>query len=195
AVGWEQPATLGDHARFGILAFQVLAYVQLVLLLFFAALSAARTVAQEKDRRTFVLLLLTDLRNYEIVLGKLLGSLLQIGLFLAGMVPVLGLLLLLGGIDFRQIVQATLVLATTALAAGSLGGLIALWRDKTFQSLALTVLCLMLYLCLVQALSLVPVLLSWFQNGPPALSQQTVQEWQTWLQPVLALEQVLDPHD
>ena len=53
--------------------------------MFFAALSAAGTITQEKDRRTFILLLLTDLRNYEIVLGKLLGSLLQIGLLLAGM--------------------------------------------------------------------------------------------------------------
>src|SRR5437763_2486385 len=132
-VGWDRPATLGDTARFGLLLFQILTYVQLTLLLFFAALSGASTISQEKDRRTFVLLLLTDLRNHEIVLGKLLGSLLQIGLFLAGMVPVLALLMLLGGIDFRQIVQATVVLATTSLAAGSLGGLIALWRDKTFQ--------------------------------------------------------------
>ncbi len=194
AVGWEQPATLGDEARFGILVFQVLAYVQLFMLLFFAALSAASTVAQEKDRRTFVLLLLTDLRNYEIVLGKLLGSLLQIGLFLAGTVPVLSLLLLMGGIDFRQIIQATLILATTALAAGSLGGLIALWRDKTFQSLALTVLCLMLYLCLVQALALLPLVTQWYQAGP-GLTSATVLEWQTWLQPFLALQQVLDPHD
>jgi ABC-type transport system involved in multi-copper enzyme maturation permease subunit len=195
AVGWEQTATLGDHARFGILVFQILAYVQLLLLLFFAALSAASTIAQEKDRRTFVLLLLTDLRNHEIVLGKLLGSLLQIGLFLAGTVPVLAMLLLLGGIDFRQITQATLILATTALAAGSLGGLIALWRDKTFQSLALTVLCLMLYLCLVEALSLVPVLLEWVQGGTPALSSAQLAEWQTRLQPFRALEQVLDPRD
>ena len=44
-----------------------------------------------------------------------------------------------------------LVLGTTALAAGSLGGLVALWRDKTFQALAMTVLFLVLYLCLVQA--------------------------------------------
>src|SRR5207244_6233658 len=135
------------------------------------------------------------LRNYEIVLGKLFGSLLQIGLFLAGMVPVLALLLLLGGIDYRQIIQARLVLATTALAAGSLGGIIALWRDKTFQSLALTVLCLMLYLCLVQALSLVPVVLGWLQEGPPALDQERIAHWQTYLQPFLALEQVLDPRD
>src|SRR5438132_1523179 len=75
SIGWEYTATLGDLARFGLTAFQVLAYVQLTLLLFFAALSAASTVSLEKDRRTFLLLLLTDLANYEIVLGKLLSTL------------------------------------------------------------------------------------------------------------------------
>ena len=76
-VGWEDPAGINDLSRFGLLLFQIFAYVQLVLLLFFSALSAAGTISQEKDRRTFVLLLMTDLRNYEIVLGKLFGSLLR----------------------------------------------------------------------------------------------------------------------
>src|SRR2546423_6237280 len=87
-VGWEFTATLGDLARFGLLAFQILAYVQLTLLLFFSALSAAGTISLEKDRRTFLLLLITDLYNYEIVLGKLLGSLLQMALLLVGSIPV-----------------------------------------------------------------------------------------------------------
>ena len=63
--GLNQDATLGDTARFGLLAFQVFTFVQLTLVIFFAALSAASAVAQEKDRRTFVLLLLTDLRDSE----------------------------------------------------------------------------------------------------------------------------------
>jgi ABC-type Na+ efflux pump permease subunit len=191
-VGWERPATLGDNARFGLIAFHLLAYVQLGLLLFFSALSAASTVAQEKDRRTFVLLLLTDLRNYEIVLGKLLGSLLQIVLFLAGSVPILALLLLLGGIDSGQIVDAVIILLTTALAAGSLGGLIALWRERTFQSLALTVLALVLYLCLIQALAFVPALTLWFWDEAP-VSRATMEAWQTWCDPFSALALVLHP--
>src|SRR5262249_29375612 len=133
-------------------------WVQLPLLLFFAALSAASAVSQEKDRRTFILLLLTDLRSYEIVLGKLLGSLLQIGLLLIGMLPVLALLTLLGGVDLVQVAQAGLVLAATALAAGAVGNLIALWQEKTFQALALTVLFLVLYYFLVQGLTILPVL-------------------------------------
>src|SRR5262245_7445558 len=191
-VGWERPATLGDNARFGLIAFHLLAYVQLGLLLFFSALSAASTVAQEKARRTFVLLLFTDLRNYEIVLGKLLGSLLQIVLFLAGSVPILALLLLLGGIDSGQIVDAIIILLTTALAAGSLGGLIALWRERTFQSLALTVLALVLYLCLIRALTFVPALTLWFWDEAP-VRRATMEAWQTWCDPFSALALVLDP--
>src|SRR5690349_23168349 len=140
AVGWAQTTTLGDNAHFATWLFQFLTkWVQLPLVLFFAALSAASAVSQEKDRRTFILLLITDLRSYEIVLGKLLGSLLQIALLLVGMVPVLALVMLLGGVAPGQIAQARLVLGATALAAGSVGNLIALWRDKTFQALALTV--------------------------------------------------------
>jgi ABC-type Na+ efflux pump permease subunit len=148
-VGWNHTATLGDTARFGLFLFQVLAVVQLILLPFFAALTSASSITLEKDRRTFVLLLMTDLRNHEIVLGKLLGSLLQMLLLLAGTVPILALLLLLGGVAPHQLIQTVLLLATTALAAGSVGNLVALWRDKTFPALALTVLFLVLYVCLV----------------------------------------------
>jgi ABC-type Na+ efflux pump permease subunit len=176
-VGWTRSATLGEAARFGPLLFQILTFVQLALFLFFAALSAASAVSQEKDRRTFVLLLLTDLRDHEIVLGKLLGSLLPIGILLAASVPLLMLLLLLGGIALHQVIQAVVVVAATALAAGSLGGLIALWRDRTFQALALTVLFLVLYLCLVRGLDLLPAV------GP------TLQAWKVrqYLDPFVAL--------
>jgi len=116
-VGWTRTPTLGDTARFGGMLFQLYAIVQLTLVLFFSALSAASAVALEKDRRTFILLLLTDLRSYEIVLGKLFGSLLQIALLLAGVIPLLASLLLLGGVSFPQVMQTMLVLAATAIAA------------------------------------------------------------------------------
>jgi ABC-type transport system involved in multi-copper enzyme maturation permease subunit len=193
-VGWSQTATLGDNARFGTLVFQVLTkWVQLPLLIFFPALSAASAVSQEKDRRTFVLLLLTDLRSYEIVLGKLFGSLLPIAVLLVGMVPVLCLSLLLGGVAPHQVALATLVLAATALAAGSAGNLIALSREKTFQSLALTVLSLILYYGLVQALALLPGAASGLSGAASAAVGWDVETWQQWLDPFRAMDSVLDP--
>jgi ABC-type Na+ efflux pump permease subunit len=154
-VGWSRPPSLGDTARFGTLFFRTSVYFQLTLLIFFSAMSAAATVAQEKDRRTFVLLLLTDLRNHEIVLGKLFGSLLEIALLLLGTAGLLTLGLLLGGVAFTQMADAVLILAATSVAAGSLGCVVALWRDQTFQSLALTVLLMVLYFCVVRSLGLV----------------------------------------
>jgi ABC-type transport system involved in multi-copper enzyme maturation permease subunit len=192
-VGWERTATLGDLARFGLLQFQMLVYVQLALVPFFAALSAASAITQEKDRRTFLLLLLTDLRNHEIVLGKLLGSLLQMALLLLATLPVYCLSLFLGGVEGVQILQAVLVLGVTALAAGSLGCLVALWRDKTFQSLALTVLFLVLYPCLVQSLSFLPWTADFFPYLGGWISAESVSRWQQWLQPFVALQSVVEP--
>ncbi len=186
-VGWDQTASLGDNARFAFLLFQFILLVELVLLPFFAGLTAASAVSQEKDRRTFILLLLTDLRDYEIVLGKLLGSLLQIGLLLVGMVPALMLLVLLGGVAPHQVAQGMLVLAGAALAAGSLGNLVALWRDKTFQALALTVLFLILYVILAQALPAVVARV-------PALAASAVGvNWPVWLDPLGAVRSVVEP--
>jgi ABC-type Na+ efflux pump permease subunit len=185
-LGWARAATLGETARFGPILFQILTLVELSLFLFFAALSAASAISQEKDRRTFILLLMTDLRNHEIVLGKLFGSLLPIIALLAGSVPLLMMLLLLGGVALHQVLQAVLIVAATAIAAGSLGGLVALWRDRTFQSLALTVLFLVLYLCLVQALRVLPSLVS-------SLTEADVAAWQQRLDPFLALRSVQEP--
>jgi ABC-type transport system involved in multi-copper enzyme maturation permease subunit len=183
-IGFTRAATLGEAARFGLLLFQIVVYVQLLLLIFFAALSAASAVSQEKDRRTFVLLLITDMRDYEIVLGKLLGSLLPITVLLLVSVPALALMLLLGGIGPTQVLQAAVVLLTTAFAAGSLGGLVALWRDRTFQALALSVLFLALYLSLTQAVGVVGPMLA------PTVDWGRVQ---AWIDPFRAMQAVLDP--
>ncbi len=232
-VGWTHTASLGEAARFGLLLFQIVAFIQLTLLVFFAALAAVSTITLEKDRRTFILLLLTDLRDYEIVLGKLVGSLLQIGTLVVATVPFLALLLLLGGIAPSQMIQAVVLIAAAVLAAGSLGGLVALWRDRTFPALALTVLFLVLYLSLTLNLPaffalLIPaavallawdfvarrerfqpqlmgigiglgvlavacaVPLGWWLSGWQPLSEIKPLA-RSWLNPFLALEQVVNP--
>ena len=155
-LGWTRSATLGETARFGPVLFQVLTYVQLALFLFFAALACASAVAKEKDRRTFVLLLMTDLRNHEIVLGKMLGSLLPIAVLQLAAASRSDDAAAAGRHRPRQVLQVMLIVAATTLAAGSLGGLVALWRDRTFQSLALTVLFLVLYWGVVWGLAALP---------------------------------------
>ncbi|MEN6406386.1 MAG: hypothetical protein ABFC77_07940 [Thermoguttaceae bacterium] len=137
---------VGDLARFGAAVFPILASLQLALSLFFSALLAASDVAHEKDRHTLVLLLLTNLSNAELVLGKLLASLWKVLMPLAAAVPVFLLSALLGGLSYGQIARTLAVTLAAVLCAGSLGSTLALWREKTFQALAMTVLSLVLWL-------------------------------------------------
>ena len=144
--GTQDVRNIGDMARFGSIVFQILAPLQLALALFFSALLAASAVALEKDRKTLVLLLLTRLTNAELVLGKLLASMLNVLMLLAAAVPLFMFVALFGGVAFAQIARVMAVTLVTALAAGSLGSTLALWREKTFQALALTVLLMVIWL-------------------------------------------------
>lgn len=148
--GWQQVRNLGEIARFGQLVFQVFAVVQLAIMIFFAALFAAGNVAQEKDRRTMLLLLMTDLRDRELVLGKLCSSLLLPGVLLLASVPVFVIVQMLGGVSLRQVGCAIAISAAAGLASGSWGSLVAFWREKTFQTLAISLIGIVLFLGFIE---------------------------------------------
>ncbi len=148
--GFQKVRNVGDVARFGSFVFSLTAGVQLSLVIAAALLFSANTVAQEKDRRTLILLLMTDLRNRELVLGKLLGSLLPVFVLIAVSFPMLCSIRLLGGVTFSQVLALEALCLATALAAGAWGTFVAYWRDKTFQTLAVTVLGGVLFLGAVE---------------------------------------------
>jgi ABC-type transport system involved in multi-copper enzyme maturation permease subunit len=144
---------VGDMARFGSVLFQVMAPLQLALVVFFSALLAASAVALEKDRKTLILLLMSRLTNSELVLGRLMASLLNVLVMIAAGLPVFMLIVLFGGVSFGQVGRVLLVTLVTALAAGSLGSTLALWREKTFQTLAMTALAIVLWLGVWEAVA------------------------------------------
>jgi ABC-type Na+ efflux pump permease subunit len=143
--------SIQDVARFGSILFLILAPLQLALMTFLAALRSASGVAQEKDKKTMLLLLMTRLSNHELVLGKLLASLLDVLVMLASAAPIFLLLTLFGGVSTEQVGRVFLVTLATVLAAGSLGSTVALAREKTFQSLSLTALVLFTWIGLWEA--------------------------------------------
>jgi len=138
--GVQSVRNLGDLSRFGSLVFQIVVPIELAVTMFLAAVSAASSVAQEKDKRTLDLLLLTQLTNFQVVIGKLSGSLIgNIGLILSTL-PLLLLIVLIGGVSLYQVgMVATLILVTT-LWCGALANMVGFWREKTFQTLAVTFL-------------------------------------------------------
>jgi ABC-type Na+ efflux pump permease subunit len=153
-IGWEDVRELGVLARFGGILYWMMAMLQLTLMLFFAPLFTAAAVSYEKDRRTFTLLLMTDLSDLEIVLGKLVAGLLNIFTILGASVGFLSICAFFGGISFVQVVNLFLVTAASGVAGGALGLLIALWRDRTFQSISLTILMVVFSVAGVEAFAI-----------------------------------------
>src|SRR5262245_21952770 len=150
--GFQPARNVGDIARFGRFVFSVFAVVQLTVVMAAALLFGASNVAQEKDRRTLILLLMTDLRNRELVLGKLLAGLQPVGVLIAVSFPVFCFVRMLGGVTLSQIFWLEALCVAAAMAAGSWGSMVAFWREKTFQTLAISVLGLALFLGAVEGI-------------------------------------------
>jgi ABC-type transport system involved in multi-copper enzyme maturation permease subunit len=180
-IGFQDVLFAGDIAAYSSLVFQVLAMLQLTLGVFFATLFTAANVAQEKDRRTLILLLMTDMKSRELTYGKLLASLLIVGVLLVVSLPVFLALRLLGGVTWQQILWAEALIGSTALAAGSWGCLVAFWRQKTFQTLAISVLGVVIAVACSEGLSAV------------LAGNELVSEVATAFAPYHALMQLLDP--
>ena len=153
--GTQPIRNVGDLSRFGGTAFQFLAPLQLAVLTFLGALGAAAAVSQEKDRRTILLLLLTRMTNFELVVGKLAASLLNVASMLVVSFPVFLLVTVFGGVSIRQVVIAYAITAASVLGAASVGCTVAFWRDKTFQALAITVLAIVLWIAFWEVVAVI----------------------------------------
>src|SRR5687767_8468834 len=103
--------------------FQNLAQTIFVLCLF-AGITTADCLSEEKREGTLGLLFLTDLKSYDIVLGKLAATSLNAFYALLGLIPMLSLAVLLGGVTIGDVAGVSLVLANTMFLSLSLGMLI-----------------------------------------------------------------------
>ena len=177
--GFQQVRLAGDVARFGQFVFGLLAITQLLLVMMLALLLATSTVSTEKDRRTLILLLMTDLRGRELVVGKMLASLVGLVTVIAVSAPVFGLLRLLGGVTLSQILWLEAVCLAAGLLVAAWSTLVAYWREKTFQTLAIATLGVASYLIATAAVAAIA-------SGPVGYVARL-------LSPLTAVTLVLDP--
>ncbi len=151
--GTQLISDIGDMARFGNSLFALIAPLQLVLAMFFSAMFATGNVSQEKDRNTLVLLLLTQMNNLELVLGKLSASLLHIFVNLFASIPVFFMIHCFGGVSTEQIFQCLAITSATVLFCSVLGTTAAFWREQTFQAVSMTALILVVWLAVGECLA------------------------------------------
>jgi ABC-type transport system involved in multi-copper enzyme maturation permease subunit len=104
----EAGGTLPSHLVnwFAFSTFCGITIGQEILVLALTPTLVAGVIADEKQRKTLNYLLASRLSSPEIVLGKLLVRMLYVGVLLGVSLPILSLLVLLGGIDPRLVVLA-----------------------------------------------------------------------------------------
>src|SRR5262245_7993233 len=109
-------------------------------------------LSEEKREGTLGLLFLTDLRGYDIVLGKLLSSSLRAAYGLLAIFPIIALTLLMGGVSAGEFWRMMLLLANTlffSLAAGVFISSISREALKTMNGTLLVCLLVVLGLALL----------------------------------------------
>ena len=101
--------------------FHTLSYLTMVLCFLEGARKTADCLSEERREGTLGLLFLTDLRGYDVVLGKLVAASINSFYCLFALLPILALSLLLGGVLFGEFWRMSLALGHIlffSLAAG-----------------------------------------------------------------------------
>jgi ABC-type transport system involved in multi-copper enzyme maturation permease subunit len=114
-------ALLNPSVRFGTIFFQTLSWLAMVYCLGAGRFLTADCLSGEKREGTMGLLFLTDLKGYDVVLGKLAATSLN-GLYgLLAVLPVLAITLLTGGVSSGEFCRVALVLLDTFFFSLAIG--------------------------------------------------------------------------
>jgi hypothetical protein len=158
------PTQFGGRA--GLVVFNALAWLAYVFCLTDGARNTADCLSAEKREGTLGLLFLTDLKPYDVILGKLMATSLNSVYGLLAIFPPLAIPLLLGGVTFAEFWRLVLVLLNTLFFSLGVGlAVSAACRDeRNAWTTAMTVLVL---------LSTIPTLLGLH----PAWNNSTLAMW------------------
>lgn len=104
---------------------------------------AAGTIAGEKERKTYEMLLASPLRPGAIVLGKMIASLTHIGMLIIGSLPIIVLCLPLGGVSVYEVLAAYLGLIISVILFGAVGVMCSSYFPRTSSALVVSYLAIL----------------------------------------------------
>ncbi len=140
------PASLRDFAEMGASFYMGLVGAQLALILLVAPAATAGAICLDRSRGTLTHLLVTDLSDPEIVLGKLAARLVPTLSLVLCALPVQYVASLLGGIDPIALLGSTVVTLGVAVFACSLALTFSVWGRKTQEVLLATYAVMLVWL-------------------------------------------------
>jgi ABC-type transport system involved in multi-copper enzyme maturation permease subunit len=133
-------------SNFATSFFYIFMGVQYAVIVLLTPAYVAGTVADEKERKTLEFLLATDLRNREIIFGKVAARVTNLLMYVLAGLPVIAFMQLFGGIDPDQLLAATAatVITVIGLSAVSVAFSVAMRRPR--DAIALAYLATLVYI-------------------------------------------------
>jgi ABC-type Na+ efflux pump permease subunit len=170
---WEYDRlSVSGASRFALAMFGIVMGMQTLLVVGVVASEVSPGVALERDKKTLDALLTTELSSAEIVLGLLGVGLVKTAAIHLAALPVVVLIVVLGGVDPLWVPLAYAGIAATACAMGALAAAVSAGARTAQSSLALMMLMAMGWLMLpFMAVVVLPRLWPWGGRlvTPPAL--------------------------
>lgn len=120
--------------------FQIFAWLAFAFAALAGLIGTADCVSSEKREGTLGLLFLTDLKGYDIILGKLAANSMGVIYGLIASVPILSLPLVMGGITAWQVLETALLLLTVLALSCSVGILVSTYSRNDRKAMVFAVL-------------------------------------------------------
>jgi ABC-type transport system involved in multi-copper enzyme maturation permease subunit len=137
-LGGESLVPIRAMAEIGRGFYNVIVVTQLTLVFLAAPAATAGSICQDKVSGTLAQMLLTDLSDAEIVLGKLAARLVPVLGLVCAALPVLALATLLGGVDPLHLTSVFLVTVGAAVFGCTLAMTFSIWGSKPYEVLLAT---------------------------------------------------------
>jgi ABC-type transport system involved in multi-copper enzyme maturation permease subunit len=157
-------AAAGGMAHFAETFCYTFLAVQFIAVAILTPAYVAGAIAEEKDRKTLEFLLATDIRDREIVLGKMASRVANLLLLVLTGLPILSLTQLWGGVDLGLLLCAFANTGLTLLTLAAVSMLASVYTRKAREAVVLAYLIAAAYAgvsVLVALLGFFPTIIAW----------------------------------
>jgi ABC-type transport system involved in multi-copper enzyme maturation permease subunit len=166
-----EPIPSSQIAEFSLRFFATFMAAQLLLVVVLTPAYTAGAIAEEKERKTLEFILATDLRNREIVLGKVVSRVAHLSLFILAGLPVLSFMQFVGGVPPLPLLLGFAGTGATMVSLACLSILASVLCRRTRDALMFVYLVILAYLAVSY--------LAWFltRQYPWAMSFPSAGDW------------------
>lgn len=185
----------GQLAIYGETAFLTFAPIQYAVILLLTPAYVAGIIADEKERKTLEFLFATDLRNREIIFGKLAARLVTLGMYIIAGLPLLASLMLFGGIDPESLLGVYVGTILTMVTLASVSIFFSTNFKKPRDAIVVSYLMIAAYFIATAILSMLLISLPLMVGGPVTFFEWEVPvheigAWVGAINPIFLIAQI-----